>query len=234
MMLKKSVILFAVTAILLVVYAGAEALTPEESLKKNFPGLSFDGFRPCAVKGLYEVTAGTQIYYYSPEAEILILGEMVTKDRRNLTRERKLEVITGKIKEIPLEKALKIGSGKNQVIEFSDPDCSFCRKASEFLAKRVDVTRYVFFFPLSERSEKKIRYILCSRDSTKAYKEAYEGKLDEVKFETCKDEKVEEMLKAHRETGRRLGLEGTPFFFINGKAVSGANLPLIEKLLEEK
>jgi thiol:disulfide interchange protein DsbC len=214
--------------------ATAQTPTPEESLKKNFPSLSYDGFRPSPVKGLYEVSSGSRILYYSPEAGIIIMGELIDKEGRNLTRERKIEILSGRLKDLPLDKALKIGSGKNVVVEFSDPDCFFCRKASEFLSKREDITRYIFFFPLSPRSEIKIRCILCAKDPAQAYKDAYSGKLDDVKPDDCKDTKAEETLKTHREAGAHLGIEGTPFFFINGKAVSGADMPLMEKLLGEK
>jgi len=222
---------FALLFLFLLPIAAAEALTPEESLKKNFPDLAYEAFGPSPVNGLYEVASGMQIYYYAPEAEILIVGQLVAKDGNNLTAARKLEVIAGKVKEIPLEKALKIGNGENQVIEFSDPDCGYCRKASEFFSKREDVTRYIFFFPLSEQSETKVRHILCSADRERAYKNVYEGKPDGTVCVVCKDEKVEAIIKADRDAGNRLGIEGTPFFFINGKAVAGADLQLIEKLL---
>jgi len=99
---------------------------------------------------------------------------------------------------------LKIGNGENQVIEFSDPDCGYCRKASEFFSKREDVTRYIFFFPLSEQSETKVRHILCSADRERAYKNVYEGKLDGTVCVVCKDEKVEAIIKADRDAGNRL------------------------------
>jgi len=227
----------ALVALLLLLFfipaATAQTPTPQESLKNDFPDLAFDGIRATSIKGLYEITTGTQVYYYSPEAQILVIGEMITSNRKNLTRERKLEIITQKVKEIPLEKALRIGNGKNQVIEFSDPDCSHCRRASGFFSERENVTRYVFFFPLSPQSEKKIRHILCSGDRPMAYKEAYAGKLDDTTFDVCKDEKVEELLKAHRKTADLLGIEGTPFFVVNGKVVAGADLQRIEKLLGE-
>ncbi len=228
---KTVMAVFTLLFIFLLSVAAAEALTPEESLKKNFPDLTYEAFSPSPVKGLYEVTAGMQIYYYAPEAEILIVGQLIAKDGTNQTAARKLKLVAGKIKEIPLEKALKIGNGKNQVIEFSDPDCGYCRKASEFFSKREDVTRYVFFFPLSERSETKVRHILCSADRERAYKNVYEGKMDGTACGVCKDEKVETIIKADKDAGNRLGIEGTPFFFINGKAVPGADLELIEKLL---
>lgn len=212
----------------------AQTLAPEASLKKNFPKLKFDSIQPSAIKGLYEVTAGTQILYYSPESEILMAGVMMNREGRNLTNERKAEVIGLRIKELQLDKALKMGTGKNIVIEFSDPNCGYCRKSSEFLSGRSDITRYVFFFPLSPESERKVRYILCAADRPKAYKDAYEGKLDDEKFDICENAAVEEILKEHRAAAARIGIEGTPFFSVNGKAVHGADLPLIEKLLDTK
>lgn len=212
----------------------AQPPAPEASLKKNFPKLKVDSLQPSAVKGLYEVTSGTQIFYYSPESEILMVGEMVNKEGQNLTQEKKSELLGRRMKDLPLEKALKMESGKNIVIEFSDPDCGYCRKSSEFFSGRSDVTRYVFFFPLSPESEKKIRYILCAADRPKAYKDAYTGKLDDVKFDACENAAVEEILKDHRKAAASVGIEGTPFFSVNGRTVPGADLPLIEKLLDAK
>ena len=234
-MSKKTVPLVVLLSILFhasVLFAQPPA--PEASLKKNFPKLKIDSLQPSAIKGLYEVTSGTQIFYYSPESEILMVGEMVTREGRNLTHERKAEVIGRRIKEIPLDKALKMGNGKNIVIEFSDPDCGYCRKSSEFFSGRSDVTRYVFFFPLSPESEKKIRHILCAADRPKAYRDAYAGKLDDEKFDACENAAVEEILKDHRKAAAHVGIEGTPFFSVNGRAVPGADLPLIEKLLDAK
>ena len=234
-MSKKTVPLVVLLSILFhVSVLFAQPPAPEASLKKNFPKLKIDSLQPSAIKGLYEVTSGTQIFYYSPESEILMVGEMVNREGRNLTHERKAEVIGRRIKEIPLDKALKMGNGKNIVIEFSDPDCGYCRKSSEFFSGRSDVTRYVFFFPLSPESEKKIRHILCAADRSKAYKDAYAGKLDDVKFDACENAAVEEILKDHRKAAAHVGIEGTPFFSVNGRAVPGADLPLIEKLLDAK
>lgn len=216
------------------------ALTPEESLKKNFPAISFDSMTPSNIPGLYEVTAGRQIFYYAPGAESVVGGPIVTKDGRNLTDEKfqameqkRLLAIAKKLKDIPLDKALKIGSGKNTVIEITDPDCTFCRKAAQFFQGRTDVTKYIFFYPLAmnKDSEPKIRYILCAKDKAKAYEDVMAGKHDDMKFQVCNDSAVEALAKAHKETALALGVTGTPLFFINDQPVLGANIPLIEKLL---
>ena len=60
------------------------------------------------------------------------------------------------------------------------------------------------------------------------------GKLDDMKFKTCKDGSVDKLVKTHKDVAAQLGVTGTPFFFINDQPVSGANIPLIEKLLGSK
>jgi thiol:disulfide interchange protein DsbC len=212
------------------------AATPEESFRKSYPSIRADSIQPSPVGGLYEVVSGSRIFYYVPGPEYIISGEIMTPDRRSLTEERSLEIMGQKLKDVPLDKALKIGSGPHTVIEITDPDCSFCRKASVFLSGRSDVTRYVFFFPLPMHpdAEAKVRYIFCAKDGRQAYEEAMSGKLDDMKFPLCQDAAAEELLKAHREIGRRIDVSGTPLFLIDGQVVGGANIPLIEKILGGK
>jgi thiol:disulfide interchange protein DsbC len=212
--------------------------TPEESLKKAFPKLKFDNIHPSNIKGLYEVTSGSEILYYSPETESIVVGEIVTRDGRNLTREKQQEILSnnlrGKIKDVPLQKAISIGKGKHRIIEITDPDCPYCRKSSEFLAKQTDVTRYIFFYPLPihPQATDKVLYIFCAKDRVKAYEEAMTGKLDDMAFKTCKDPQAQELLKAHKEVADFLGIRGTPFFFVDGQtAIFGADIPRLEKLL---
>jgi thiol:disulfide interchange protein DsbC len=218
----------------------ALALTPEESLKKNFPAIPVDSVIPSNIPGLYEVIAGQQIFYYAPEAEAIVVGPIIKMGGRNLTQERyqvleqkRLSEMAGKIKDIPLEKALKIGNGKNIVIEVTDPDCSFCRQAAKFFKGRTDVTKYIFFFPLvmHKDAEPKVRHILCAKDKAKAYEDAMSGKLDDMKLKVCDSSDVEALIKVHRETAAKIGVTGTPFFIINSQPVVGANIPQIEKLL---
>ena len=125
------------------------------------------------------------------------------------------------------------------MIEITDPDCPFCRKASGFFATRTDVTRYVFFYPIAQlhpQAEAKARYVLCAKDQAKAYEEAMTGKLDEMKFKPCEDAAVGELVNLHKETGGKAGagVIGTPLFMIDGQVVKGANIAQIEKILGAK
>jgi len=214
------------------------AQTPEESLKKAFPKLQFDMISPTDIKGIYEVITPNGLLYYSPETEWIIAGEIFNKDGNNLTKTKYQEVLSntikGKIKDIPFDKAVKIGTGKHSIVEITDPDCPYCRRASNFFSKRADVTRYIFFYPLNAhtQSRDKTLYVLCAEDKAKAYEEAMTGKLDDMKFKKCDSQQAQDLLKSHIELANKLNVKGTPFFFIDGQtAVPGADIPKIEKLL---
>ncbi|MFH1080297.1 MAG: DsbC family protein [Pseudomonadota bacterium] len=239
-MKRKSAFIIVAVVCLLMSVSVVFALSPQESLKKNFPTIVVDSITSSNIPGLYEVIAGQQIFYYAPDAECIVGGPIVMKGGRNLTEEKyqeleqkRLSAMVQKLKELPLDKALKIGSGKNTVIEITNPDCSYCRRAAQFFQGRTDVTKYIFFSPLAmyKNAEPKIRHILCAKDKVKAYQDAMAGKLDDMKFQVCNDSNVDALIKMHNEATMKLGVTGTPLFFINGQPVMGANIPLIEKLL---
>lgn len=205
-----------------------------DNLKKNFPNLKVDSVSESPIKGLYEIVAGNQVFYFSPDG-YLMFGEIWSKDGKNLTAEIRDKVLAEKVKSIPLDKALKIGSGKHQVIEFTDPDCPYCRKVDEFLAKRTDVTRYVFFFPLRQihpDAEKKSQYILSQKDREQAFREIISGALDgkPLPEPAHKNEMLEEM----DQVAKSVGVRGTPALWIDGIAVNGADIPRITALLDGK
>jgi thiol:disulfide interchange protein DsbC len=232
---------FLTLCVLMVIMTGTPLLaaTPEESFRKSFPDIPMESITPVDIPGLYEIVVGGRILYYAPGPEYLIVGEIVTREKKNLTQARSNELQSKKFKDLPLEKAVKIGSGPHTVIEITDPDCPFCRKASDYFAQRSDVTRYVFFCPIPQlhpNAEAKVRYILCAKDRAKAYEEAMTGKLDDMKFTPCDDAAAAELLKTHKETGVKVGGAsiGTPLFMVDGQVVNGANIPFIEKILGAK
>jgi thiol:disulfide interchange protein DsbC len=225
-----------ICVLLIIVSAPVRAATPEESFRQSFPNLRADSIRPAGINGLYEVVSGNRVLYYAPGPEYLIYGPMITREGRNLTEERTLEILERGLKGVPLEKAVRIGGGPHQIIEITDPDCPYCRTASAFLSARNDVTRHVFFFPLAihPNAPAKVRQIFCAEDRAKVYEEAMAGKLDDMKFTPCKTAAVEELLKTHREIAERIGVTGTPLFLIDGQVVFGADIPRMEKLLGSK
>ena len=205
-------------------------------LAKTFPGIKAGEIRGSDIPGLYEVEAGSNIIYFYPEKGLLVFGEIWTKDGRNVTAEKRAQFAAAKLKDVPLDKAVKIGNGRNKVIEFTDPDCPYCRKASAFLKGRDDVTLYVFFFPLPihKDAEAHARYVLCAADKGHALEEVMSGQLDGKGVPACSDAKADALLREHKDLGTKLGVRATPAFWINGQYVAGANIPAIEGLLGQK
>lgn len=208
--------------------------TEKETLMKTFPNLKLDSFRESPLKGLYEITAGEQVFYFSPEG-YLFFGEIWNKDGKNLTAEVRGKVIANRINSLPLDKALKVGSGPKKIIEFTDPDCPYSRKVDNYLSNRTDITRYVYFVPLRKihpDSEKKARYILSQPDRDKAFREVLTGQLD-GKAIAIADGVQQQQLEEMEKIAAGMGVRGTPALWIEGTHVNGADLQRISALLDK-
>jgi len=136
---------------------------------------------------------------------------------------------------IDFDKAITIGSGSKQVIEFTDPDCPYCRKASKYFEGRNDVTRYIFFYPLPShyKAKEKVQHILSQQDKAKAYHMVMTGALDRIQhFETTPGGiKLQE---EQFEIARKHKVDSTPTFLINGRIIEGFDLKKIEDALGPK
>lgn len=203
------------------------------TLKKSFPKLAFETISPTPINGMYEVIAGNNVFYIDPVSGHMIFGEMWSPTGVNITAAAKDRMMSTKYAAIRLKlsAAIKIGSGPNEVIEISDPDCPFCRKMHDYWNKRTDVTRYVFLMPLTQlhpQAKVKSDYILSSKNPAAALDEIASGKFDKTNLPTIvlNDARI----KAQAES-LISGINGTPAYFINGAFVNGANVPQIEKLL---
>jgi thiol:disulfide interchange protein DsbC len=134
--------------------------------------------------------------------------------------------------EIDFNKALVIGSGSKTVVEFTDPDCPYCRKASKYFDKRTDVTRYIFFFPLQRHpmAKEKARYILSQQDKARAYHEVMSGKLDSL-HTLAATLKGTKLLEEQQEIVKKAKVNTTPTFMINGRIIIGFEQEKIEEAL---
>ncbi len=227
LMLMLALVLFAHMA-----WAAAADNTPGAVLKKAFPQLKYDSIEPTDIKGLYEVVAGQNIVYFYPEKHYLFVGEIYAPPGKSLTAEKRGALAAKLVKTLPLDKAVKVGNGKKVVIEFTDPDCPFCKKASEFFKNRTDVTQYVFFTPLAHpQAITKVYYILAAKDKEKAYKEMMLGN-PQPKPQENYSEAIKALAQEHLALGKKMGVQGTPTMFIEGKQVVGANIPELEQLLK--
>ena len=134
---------------------------------------------------------------------------------------------------IPLDKAIRIGSGPHVVVEVSDPDCRFSRRMARYWSLRRDVTRYVFLVGLNNHPEApaKARHILCAADRAVAYQSVFSGGLDfeeHLPERPCDDHGL---FDRHREVADRLRVIGTPTYVVDGVRVDGAKVGEIERIL---
>ena len=134
--------------------------------------------------------------------------------------------------EIDFSKAITIGSGPSTVVEFTDPDCPHCRKASKYFEGRPDVTRHIFFYPLARhpQAKDKARFVLSMPDKAKAYRDVMSGRFDAVPAPPPTDEGVR-LQEQQVEIARRLKVDSTPTFIINGRIIEGFDLRRIEEVL---
>lgn len=137
--------------------------------------------------------------------------------------------------EIDFSKAIQIGSGPKTVVEFTDPDCPFCRKASKYFEGRPDVTRYVFFKPLARhpRAKEKVRFILSMKDKVKAYHDVMSGRMDAAPALASTPEGVK-LQEEQSEIAKKSKVDATPTFIINGRIIEGFDLKKIEEMLGVK
>ena len=233
--------LFAVLMMLLLPVTLCAAPDPSrimDAFAKDFPPLSVDEIHETAISGVYEVVSEDQIFYYAPESHQLLTGSlMAMTDKatwKNLTDERIQQIMEERIKNISLKEALVIGNGPHTVIEVTDPDCSYCRKGSNFFRGRTDVTRYIFFKPLKKmhpRAMAKAIWILSSKNPAEAYEAAFSGEYDDE----------QKPLPEHQDNGRflrqmqaiaPLKVSSTPAYWVDGHYISGSNIKAILWLLK--
>lgn len=204
------------------------------ALSMSFPNIPVKVIYATPVAGIYEVvTDKEEILYFAPSSGHILAGELWNNKGQSLTRESKARMMTEKLPLLPLDKAIKIGTGPNQVVEVSDPDCPFCRDGSAFFSAREDVTRYVFLYPLDRihpQAEAKASFILSAEDQETAYEDVFSGEYDKQPLPEFVDNGL---LATHRELARKIGINSTPQYWINGKYISGTNLKEFEKLLDQ-
>ncbi len=244
-------------AALLLALTAAPALAADEDLTARFADLlrrSYPGAKelevawvcPTSVEGLYEVGVrqpALRVIYWLPAKDWVLAGELLAlPEGRSLTSAAldagKADHWLHQVARLPLEDAIRIGDGPHKVIEFTDPDCPYCRKAQRFLQGRTDLTRYVFLAPLAHPGAAgKVAYILASDDRGEALESAMDGDLDTQEAQEAlagfsPSPEVKALAARHLELARTLGINGTPWFHVDGAtAVLGANQAAFEEAL---
>jgi len=212
--------------------AAAEA---ERDLRQTFTNLQFEDFERAPVKGpLYQASAGGRIIYYAPESEHLLFASIFDKNGVNLTALAQEAGTAKRLKAIDPSQAFAIGSeGAPTVIEFTDPDCPYCRALDRYWATKAaegkPVRRLVYFVSgIHAEAAAKAEHILCSPDKEAAFKAIYAGAAPAV-LRTCAAGRSR--VEAHAKLVSSAGITGTPTLIIGGKLISGFQQAEIEAFL---
>jgi thiol:disulfide interchange protein DsbC len=133
---------------------------------------------------------------------------------------------------IDFSKAIVIGSGPKQVVEFTDPDCPFCRKAAKYFAGRSDLTEYIFFWPLPRhpKAREKAQFVLSQHDKVKAYHDVMSGKLDSQQAFAITPAGIK-LQEEQYEIAKKNKVTSTPTFMLFGRIIEGFDQKKIEEAL---
>lgn len=205
-----------------------------DSLLATFPETKVERIEDSPLPGICEVAAGTNVLYFRPNGAngLLIAGAIVDKTGRNYTEEKSQILLEDKINTLPLHRSIIRGEGPVTVVIYTDVDCPFCRGLEKDLSQYQDLaqkaTIHTFLYPLSmhPKAKDKSRWVLCQPDKNKAFRDVINGALDDEGNKAfypieCSSPEAETFLAAALDSGKSLGLTGTPSIFVNGTQIRG-------------
>lgn len=197
----------------------------QAKLKATFSNLSVIDFKAAPVVGLYEVNMGGRIVYYHPEAEVLIFGEIFSKDGRSLTAESLAQTAAHVYEQLPLEKALVVGPEDGiPIVEFTDPDCPYCQQYHEFVVDQ-PVKRLIFFETrIHPNAKAKAVHILCAKDPPEAFLQIYNANAP-AQYNDCKAGRA--MADEHLAIASQAGVNATPTLILDRTPVTGFRRDII-------
>lgn len=144
-----------------------------QSLQSQFPDIGkIEHIVKTPYSGLYEIIIGDQLLYTDAQGQYLFDGNIIeTKNRRNMSEERRRQLFAVEFDKLPLDLAIKKvkGNGKRKLVQFTDPNCGYCKRLEKEFTKVNDVTIYSFLYPLQPGADEIVRNILCSKNPTQAW-----------------------------------------------------------------
>lgn len=219
-----------VFAWLLLLVVGAAA-ADEAAVRRMLQGTlgkeaAIESVQKAPFGNLYEVVLrtpeGARIVYVDDAASVILTGPALdAKSGRNLTEERQRKLGAIKWASLPFDDAIAIvrGNGRRKIAVFSDPNCPFCKRFEQDLARLDDSSVYIFLFPvIKPESVLQTKAVWCSPDRAKAWRDLMLRGVQPSAKPDC-NTPVEKLVAL----GRRLGANATPTWFVEtGERYSGA------------
>jgi thiol:disulfide interchange protein DsbC len=214
----------------------AAADDAQRRLQQTFTNLRVENFGPSPVKGpIYQAFAGGRIVYYAPESEHLIFAAVYDRGGVNLTALSEEARARKSLAKIDTSKALAMGpEDAPTVVEFTDPECPYCRSLDRFWAAKAaenkPVRRLVFFVTgIHAGAAATAEHILCSPDKEAAFKAIYAGAAP-VPLLTCPEGRAQ--IEAQTRIVGEAGIGGTPTVIADGQVISGFRQGELEEFLD--
>lgn len=146
--------------------------TLKNSIMERFPGSTPNSIVPSPLAGLYEVTIGAKLYYFSADGNLLIRGSILDLNTgKNLTEPRRSIIRKTALKAIGENNMIIYKADKQRFVltVFTDIDCGYCRKLHADIEKyqAAGVTVRYLFYPrtgLRSPSYYKAVNVWCSKD----------------------------------------------------------------------
>jgi thiol:disulfide interchange protein DsbC len=204
-----------------------------DALAKVAPKAELDRVAPAAVPGFTEVITEGQTVYVSNDGRYLIQGALFDIDKKEDVSQLGLSVVRrAEMAKIPAADRIvfaPVGPAKHRVAIFTDIECGFCRKLHEDIAeynKRGIAIEYLAFPRAGLQSADGIamQSVWCASDRRKALTDAKAGR--PVPPTACKNPVADQY-----ESGRRMGLTGTPMIINEDGLMLPGYLPP-DKMLE--
>jgi len=197
---------------------------------------NIDEVKASPIPGLYEVRSGRNIFYSDADGHHFIMGGQLldTVARKNLTQARMEQLNRIDWDILPLDQAVVSGDkhAKLKLAIFTDPECPFCRKFENELAKLKGVTVYSFLYPLSfhKHARRWSTAIWCSKNRHKMLTDIMVNNAD-PEAGTC-DTPIDDIITL----AKKLDIHGTPTLIAgDGRIASGAKAAAqLKAWLQEK
>ena len=195
----------------------------EAALKAAYPATNFRDIRPTPLPGIYEVSMGRNLAYVGSDARHFLFGRLYDmQTQRDLTAERLDEARRIDFASLPLADAITTvrGNGARVLAVFSDPDCPYCRRLEQELARLDNVTVHTFLYPLAElhpEAHQRAIAVWCAPDRAAAWQALM------VNGKAPPAAECAHPIDRNIALASKLGVEGTPALFdVRGRHLAGA------------
>ncbi|MDD5395000.1 MAG: DsbC family protein [Thiothrix sp.] len=199
------------------------------NIRALLPSTEVKSVETTGLEGVYEVTAGQNIFYMQPGKKILLVGHLFDLGTgKDMTQPQQdaLQAAAYNIQwdKIPTAARISVGDekAKREVVAFLDVDCPYCKQAYTALQATAGIRVHYVMLPLDglhPESRDKTLNILCAADPPAALGTGMAGKPVPLSSNTACRAKAATGLDGVAKYAAAHQIQGTPFFVTNSGLV---------------